>query len=109
MTLCDLLTAMSFVTPISGAMASANHVHSGFWGYAIALFLSLILGTACAWALRASVRRVAMTVGDHPETFGKRLCVGMYLCASLLWPLFAGFLGGWTTSSALEFLRLATR
>jgi len=109
MTLFDVLTAISFVAPISAAMASANHAHAGFWGYAIALFLSLILGTACGWTLRTSARRVAMILGDHPKTFRKRFSEGIYLCLSLLWLFFAALLGVWTTSSALELLRLGAR
>lgn len=83
MTLWDLLTVISFVSPISAAMASANSAHANFRGYAIALFLSLILGIVCGWALRSSARRVAMLVGDHPKTWGN-VCFGIYLCASLL-------------------------
>jgi hypothetical protein len=105
MTLWDLLTVISFVMPISGAMASAKHAHAGFWGYTTALFLSLILGVACGWAVRASAARVAMTLGNNHETFGKRLVLGMYLCASALWPFFALFLGGCATSSIFELWR----
>jgi hypothetical protein len=105
MTLWDLLTVISFVMPISGAMASAQHAHVGFWGYATALLLSLILGVACGWAVRASSARVAMTLGDNPKTFGNWLYLGAYCCASALWPFFALFLGGWATSSVFEFLR----
>ena len=42
MTLWDLLTVVSFVMPISGAMASAKQAHTGFWGYATALLLGVI-------------------------------------------------------------------
>jgi hypothetical protein len=105
MTLWDLLTIISFVMPISGAMASAKHAHAGFWGYAAALLLSLILGVACGWAVRASAERVAMSLGDNLETLGRRLYLGIYLCAAALWPFFAGFLGGWATSSVFELLR----
>jgi hypothetical protein len=57
-TLFDLLTAMTFVTSVSAAMASAKYVHAGFWGYAIALFLSLILGTVWGkWQTSSHVRR----------------------------------------------------
>ena len=104
MTLLELLTVITFMMPISVAMASARHAHAGIWGYALALLLALMVGTACGWALGFGARRVAVILGDNPETFGKRLCVGIYLCVSLLWPFVAGFLGGWATNSAFELL-----
>jgi hypothetical protein len=105
MTLWDLLTVISFVMPISGAMASAKHAHAGFWGYAIALLLSLIVGVAFGWAVRASAARMALIRGDNPKTLKNRLYLGAYFCGSALWPCFALFLGGWVTNSVLEFLR----
>ena len=109
MTLWDLLTVITFVIPIGASIATAHHVHAGFWGYAIAVSLSLMVGIACGWALRASASRVATIVGDHPGTFGQRLCVGTYFCACLLWPFVSGFLGGWATSSAFELFRFAAK
>lgn len=105
MTLLDVSTAMSTAASIGAGMASANHVHAGFWGYSIAFFLSLMLGIACGWALRAGVRRAAVAWGDHPKTLVKRICQCSFLCAVFLWPFLAGILGGWATSSTLKLLR----
>jgi hypothetical protein len=105
MTLLDVLTVITFVTPISGAVETAKHAHEGFWGYATALLLGLIIGIGCGWAVRASAARMVLILEDNPKKLKGRLYLGACFCALALWPLFAGFLGGWATSSVHVLLR----
>ncbi len=61
----DLLTLISFVIPISSAIASVKLAHVGIWGYVAASRLSLILGAACGWAVWASALAAPKTVGNN--------------------------------------------
>lgn len=86
-------------------MTSAKQAHSGFWGYAIALLLSVIFGAAFGWAVRASAAGMFHVTGNKPETPLMRLYLCGYLCAAFLLPFLGLFVGAWATDPIFTLLR----
>ena len=98
MTLFDLLTVISFVTPIGGAFGAAKRDHLSIGGYLVTSLLGLLLGVLFAWCLRAS----AMALAPRLQAMGKlvqRACTISYLCMSVLWPLLGVFAGALTVKA----------
>ena len=104
MTLWDFLTVVSFLTPIGRAMDAAKHARSGTSGYGTAFFLSIMLGIAFGWAVRAGAARLSHALGDQPETALMWLCFALYLCAAFLWPFLGLFAGEWVAKPVLALL-----
>jgi hypothetical protein len=103
MGLWDLMTALCFVMPIAGALATVKDVHKGWIGYALAILVGVVVGAFCAWAMRTIGSKVA---GDSkPGTEAQKpWLLRMLYAATVIWIVFALFLGSWLTEASLRFI-----
>ena len=103
MKLWHLLLAWSFLSPISGALASATNAKVGFGGYALAFAIGLGLGLISVWTME-TVRPI---VADHAERRSLSMQVWyvreLYSVA-LMWIVLGLCVGYWVTSALIRLV-----
>ena len=104
MTLWDLLLAVCFVMPVSGAIAAAKLIRAGVVGYVLSVLIGLMLGLGCAWIAHKTGASVHNRVKQRDNSVQNRYFRLLYLGA-MLWIVFALFLGLWITSPILRALK----
>ncbi len=102
--LWDLLTALCFVMPIAGAVASARLAKAGFRGYVLAIIVGFALRLCCAWTMLIVGKAAAAHIKRHPESVQERHFGALYFGA-ILWIAFALFIGGWVSSVSTRLVR----
>jgi hypothetical protein len=103
MALWDLLTALCFVMPIAGALATVRDVQKGWAGYALAIIVGAVLGTLCAWAMRTASSKLATRSSTGPKIDSPWFFRALYF-AAFVWIVIALFLGSWVTEASLHFI-----
>lgn len=103
MTLWHLLTAICFVMPISGALASARLSKVGFGGYALGIGIGLALGSCFAWAMRNGGRIVFAHAKNKPVSERESYARLLYF-AVMLWIASGLFLGAWASSAIMRLV-----
>jgi hypothetical protein len=103
MTLWDLLTALCFVMPIAGALATVKDTPKGLLAYPVAVVVGLVVGGLCAWTMRAMGNKVAARSGPGKED-QKPGAFRMLYFVTVIWIVVALFLGSWMTKVILRFV-----
>lgn len=103
MTLWDLLTALCFVMPIAGALATVKDTPKGLLAYVVAVIVGFVLGGFCGWTMRAMGDRVAARSGPGKEDQKPGAFRVLYF-AAVIWIVVALFLGSWMTEMILHFV-----
>jgi hypothetical protein len=101
MALWDLLTALCLVLPIAGGLATVKDLHRGWHGYAVSILISVAIGMFCAWIMRATARRVAVSSAPNGIPVGPSRLRVLY-CLAILWILVALFAGNRVSEAALR-------
>lgn len=101
--LLTLLTAASSVTLFVAASAAATHAKAGFGGYALTIFVGLLLAVCNALILYKLADILAVATKSRSEVqqnrWGRVAAVVM-----VLWLPLAAFLGDWVGSEAMRLL-----
>ncbi len=97
------MTALCFVMPIAGALATVKDIQKGWVGYALAILVGVVVGAFCAWAMRAVGSKVAGDSKPGAEA-QKPWLFRMLYAATVIWIVFALFLGSWLTKASLRFI-----
>ena len=104
-TLCDLLTLISFVVPVAGASAEAKHSHAGLVGYVLAISVGLAIGMFCAVCMRISLVRVGGYLERSNVSARAQLWYsGLMLSAALIWMVFGLFVESWLVTKIMKVL-----
>ena len=103
MALWDLMTALCFVMPIAGALATVKDVQKGWAGYALAIIVGVVLGALCAWTMRAASNKLAPRSSSGPGIDRPWFFRALYF-AAFIWIVVATFLGNWVTEASLRFI-----
>jgi hypothetical protein len=103
MALWDVMTALCFVMPIAGALATVKDVQKGWAGYTLAIIVGVVLGALCAWAMRIASSKLAPRSSSGPEIGRPWLFRALYF-AAFIWIAVALFLGSWVTEASLHFI-----
>ncbi len=103
--LWSLLTALCFVMPISGALASAKLLRVGIRAFGFSVFVGLTLGFGCAWTMQKVGGLVYAHLKQSVVSVQERYFRLLYFGA-LVWIVFALFLGDWVTSALLRVFKL---
>jgi len=90
--LWDLLTALCFVMPIAGAVASAGLAKAGFRGYVLAIIVGFALGLCCGWTMLIVGKAAAAYAKRDSGAVQERYFWALYFGA-ILWVAFALFIG----------------
>jgi|SRR5215472_12937348 len=101
--LWDLLLTLCFAMPVAGAFTSAKHLRVGLGGWALAASLGLTLGLCCAWTMEVTGATLSAHVQAKSLSLREWYLRALYF-AGMLWIVFAGFLGAWTSLVLLRLL-----
>jgi hypothetical protein len=103
MTLWDLMTALCFVMPLAGALATLRDVQNGWLGYGLASVIGLVIGGLCVWAMRAVGSYFATRSSAGSETLRPWYFRALYVAAAV-WIIVALFLGSWVTAAFIRYI-----
>jgi len=103
MGLWDLMTAFCFVMPIAGALATVKDIQKGWIGYGLAILIGIVVGALCAWAMRTAGSKVSGDSKPRAEVQEPGLFRMLY-AVTVIWIVFALFLGSWLTKACLRFI-----
>jgi hypothetical protein len=103
--LWDLLTAISFVVPISTALAEAKASHVRIVGWLLAISIGLVVGACCAVSMRIALLRVGgYLIRANVSVRASLWYSGPMLFGAFTLLLFGGFAGSWLASNLLRLL-----
>jgi hypothetical protein len=104
MTLLELLTCVSFTTPVYAAFQTARHAKSNLTGYLAAIVVGLAVGFLSAWLMWRGSRRIAIASASWQASRKDTYLSVFFLASTVLWLLLVTFFSHYATAAILRLI-----